>query len=126
MIEDIALMRVLPNMTVLAPSDAIQTGKIVELMAENYGPMYARVGRANVPIIYEKEYMENMISLESNKNLTLSTLESKIINIAKIEHSARKEKISTTQWIKEAEIVLGKKPIIYNTIVNFLFMKGKV
>jgi len=37
MIEDIALMRVLPNMTVLAPSDAAQTGKIVELMASNKG-----------------------------------------------------------------------------------------
>jgi len=36
MIEDIALMRVLPNMTVLAPSDATQTAKIVELMAENW------------------------------------------------------------------------------------------
>src|SRR5512137_2193964 len=35
MIEDIALMRALPNMTVLAPSDAIQTKKIVHLMAEN-------------------------------------------------------------------------------------------
>jgi len=34
MIEDIALMRVLPNMTVIAPSDATQTGKIVHLMAE--------------------------------------------------------------------------------------------
>jgi len=55
MIEDIALMRVLPNMTVIAPSDATQTGKIVHLMAENKGPMYARVGRADAPIIYEKK-----------------------------------------------------------------------
>jgi transketolase len=60
MIEDIALMRVLPNMTVIAPSDAIQTEKIVELMAENYGPMYARVGRADVPIIYDKGYVDNI------------------------------------------------------------------
>lgn len=60
MIEDIALMRVLPNMTVFAPSDATQTRKIVEIMAENFGPMYARVGRANAPLIYKKEDLSNL------------------------------------------------------------------
>jgi transketolase len=60
MIEDIALMRVLPCMSVLAPSDAMQTGKIVHLMAEETGPMYARVGRADAPLIYEKKDVEDM------------------------------------------------------------------
>ena len=60
MIEDLALMRVLPNMTVLAPSDANQTRRIVELMAENKGPMYARVGRANAPIIYSKNELKQI------------------------------------------------------------------
>jgi transketolase len=60
MIEDIALMRVLPNMTVIAPSDAVQTGKIVHLMAEEHGPMYARVGRADAPLIYKKEDVEDI------------------------------------------------------------------
>ena len=54
MIEDIGLMRVLPNMIVIAPSDATQTKKIVHLMAEKKGPMYARVGRADAPLIYGK------------------------------------------------------------------------
>jgi transketolase len=60
MIEDIALMRVLPNMSILVPSDANQTKKIVEIMASMKGPMYARVGRANAPIIYDDEYVENV------------------------------------------------------------------
>ena len=68
MIEDLALMRVLPNMTVIAPSDAIQTSKIVELMAENYGPMYARIGRADAPIIYKEEDIDN---LEIGKGLII-------------------------------------------------------
>lgn len=55
MIEDIALMRVLPNMTVITPSDAPQTRCLVELMAQTPGPMYARVGRANAPIIYSAD-----------------------------------------------------------------------
>jgi transketolase len=60
MIEDLALMRVLPNMTVFAPSDATQTGKIVHLMAENYGPMYARVGRDDAPLIYKKDDLDDI------------------------------------------------------------------
>ena len=60
MIEDIALMRVLPNMTVIAPSDATQTGQIVHLMAEQKGPMYARVGRADAPLIYHKDDLKDI------------------------------------------------------------------
>jgi transketolase len=55
MLEDFALMRVLPNMTVMAPSDASQVKKIVYLMAETQGPMYARIGRADAPLIYSEK-----------------------------------------------------------------------
>jgi transketolase len=60
MIEDLTLMRVLPNMTVLAPSDAMQTRRLVELMATTPGPMYARIGRANSPIVYTKEDIKDI------------------------------------------------------------------
>jgi transketolase len=60
MIEDLTLMRVLPNMTVLAPSDATQTRRLVELMAITEGPMYARIGRANAPILYKKEELSDI------------------------------------------------------------------
>ena len=60
MIEDLTLMRVLPNMTVLAPSDATQTRRLVELMATTEGPMYARIGRANAPVLYGKEDIEDI------------------------------------------------------------------
>jgi transketolase len=66
MIEDLTLMRVLPNMTVLAPSDATQTRRLVELMATTQGPMYARIGRANAPILYTKE---NLKDIEIGKGL---------------------------------------------------------
>ena len=76
MIEDIALMRVLPYMTVFAPSDATQTGRIVELMAENKGPMYARVGRADAPLIYEKRELSDIkigkgIVVEDGSDITI-------------------------------------------------------
>jgi len=47
-------------MTVFAPSDATQTKKIVYLMAETEGPMYARVGRANAPLIYSEKEVQNL------------------------------------------------------------------
>ena len=75
MIEDIALMRALPNMSVLAPSDAIQTKKIVYLMAQNKDPIYARVGRADAPIIYSEKELQKLkigkgILVEEGKDIT--------------------------------------------------------
>jgi transketolase len=78
MLEDFALMRVLPNMTVMAPSDATQTKKIVHLMAEEYGPMYARVGRANAPLIYSNKQVEDLnigkgLIVEDGSDITFIT-----------------------------------------------------
>jgi len=76
MIEDIGLMRVLPNLTVIAPSDATQTGRIVELMATSWGPMYARVGRADAPLIYGKNDLKDIkigkgITLKDGSDVTI-------------------------------------------------------
>lgn len=49
MVEDLALMRALPNMTVLCPSDAPSTKWAVEAAYEHHGPVYVRLGRAPVP-----------------------------------------------------------------------------
>ncbi|MFA6431683.1 MAG: transketolase family protein [Candidatus Margulisiibacteriota bacterium] len=49
--EDIAIMRVLPNMTVVVPSDGIETEKAIRAAADFYGPMYIRLGRAKTPTI---------------------------------------------------------------------------
>jgi transketolase len=51
-IEDIALMRAVPNMTVVVPSDAVQTAWAVNAAAALDGPVYMRLGRAPVPVIY--------------------------------------------------------------------------
>ncbi len=50
-LEDIAIMRVLPNMTVLCPVDTIEAKKATRWMAQNYGPCYMRTSRAPVPVI---------------------------------------------------------------------------
>ncbi len=54
MLEDIGLMRGLPNMTVLSVSDDIQTKWAVEEISKIKGPVYLRLGRLASPVIYEE------------------------------------------------------------------------
>jgi transketolase len=51
MLEDIALMRVLPNMVVLAPCDSLEAEKMTEAMAKDKRPNYMRLAREATPII---------------------------------------------------------------------------
>lgn len=51
-LEDIALMRVVPNMIVLSPSDEIQTKWIIKEAAKYKGPVYIRLSRPSTPDIY--------------------------------------------------------------------------
>ncbi len=52
MLEDVALMRVLPNMKVLVPADYSAAAAAIRLAAATPGPVYVRMGRANVPTVY--------------------------------------------------------------------------
>ena len=54
-IEDIALMRVIPNMIVIAPADVHEARKAVLAAAKYEGPVYIRVGRSNTPVITTPE-----------------------------------------------------------------------
>ncbi len=53
-LEDIACMRILPNMVVINPSDAISTKKAIFSIAQYKGPVYVRLGRAGVPVLYDE------------------------------------------------------------------------
>ncbi len=55
MLEDIALMRVLPNMVVVAPGDSIEAEKATKLIAENGKPTYIRLAREKTPIFSTDE-----------------------------------------------------------------------
>lgn len=50
-IDDIALMQVLPHMTVLSPCDAAETEQMVKAMVESKGPMYIRINRNDLPVV---------------------------------------------------------------------------
>lgn len=54
MLEDISLMRTLPNMTVMCTSDDVQTKWAVREISKISGPVYLRLSRMETPIIYEE------------------------------------------------------------------------
>lgn len=53
-VEDIAMMRCLPNMTVFVPADAMETRAAVLAAAEIDGPVYIRLGRSGVPVLHDE------------------------------------------------------------------------
>lgn len=54
--EDFALMRVIPGMTVMCPSDFVEAKKMVKAAYELDGPVYIRFGRAATPIIHDEDF----------------------------------------------------------------------
>ena len=59
--EDVSLMRGLPNMTVIVPGDYEQTRQAVRFAASYNGPVYIRLSRMNVPDIFDKTISSQLI-----------------------------------------------------------------
>jgi transketolase len=55
-VEDIAIMRSIPRMSVIVPSDSVSTKSIVKAIADIPGPFYVRLTRSSTPVIYEKGF----------------------------------------------------------------------
>ena len=49
-------MRAIPGMVVLSPADAVETEKMVFAAAEYEGPVYVRLGRLNIPVLFDENY----------------------------------------------------------------------
>lgn len=73
-ITDIALMRAIPNMTVVSVSDAVETEKAVFAAAEYEGPVYLRLSRAAAPVIYDENMKFKIgkgITVREGKDVTI-------------------------------------------------------
>ena len=53
---DTALMRSMPNVTVIEPADAVEVRKFIPKIAEHKGPIYLRLTRAEVPVLFDEDY----------------------------------------------------------------------
>jgi transketolase len=65
-IEDIAIMRAIPHMTVLIPADTIAVGKLTWIMSQKYGPFYMRMARSATPLVHSESQ-----EFEIGKGITL-------------------------------------------------------
>lgn len=73
-LEDVALMRVLPEMKVIVPSDCREVKQVLEYAANTKGPMYIRIPRTNLNDIFDEKYKFNAfngVKLKEGKDLTI-------------------------------------------------------
>ncbi len=104
---DVALMRVLPEMTVIVPADGPETEQVIHAVAEYDGPVYVRLGRAKVPAVMPEGYRFRLgkahtfhigkdaniiasgimvsVSLEAQKLLKAGGLDVGVINMSTIK-----------------------------------------
>lgn len=75
-LEDISLMRSIPNMTVIVPADAEETRQAIKFAAEFNGPVYIRISRSNLPDIFDSAYKfdyKKANIIKEGKDITLIT-----------------------------------------------------
>ncbi len=115
-LEDISLMRGLPNMMVFVPGDYIQTKKIVEYASKYQGPVYIRLSRMNVPCVFGDDYKfdpNKAVILKEGSDVTLVTCGDVISEVLKAAEILENKGIS-------AEVINTPviKPLDCGTILN--------
>lgn len=74
-VEDISIMRAIPNMVVIHPADGVETKAAIIKAAEYKGPVYIRLGRSKVPVIFdESDYKFELgkgIKMRDGKDVTI-------------------------------------------------------
>jgi len=55
-LEDVAIIRTIPGVTVICPGDPVEIKKTVHAVAEHYGPVYIKIGSPKMPILYQEDY----------------------------------------------------------------------
>ena len=134
-VDDIAIMRVLPNMKVFSPADYYETKKIVKARAEIDGPCYIRVNRNDVPVVTDPDapfefgkvkvmkdgadvviYATGFMvyqSLEAAKLLEAEGISAKVVNVATIKPldcegvTAAAKGMKAAITVEEASIIGG-------------------
>jgi transketolase len=114
-LEDIAIMRTLPNMTVLVPVDAVETKKIVRASIKHNGPVYIRINRNDLPIYTDEggEYeIGHIYKIREGKDIVIfanGVMVSKAIGATEILEkegiSVRIMNVSTVKPLKKEEVL---------------------
>lgn len=96
MLEDISMMRTLPNMKVISPSDDIETKWAIEEAYKQVGPVYVRLSRLATPIIYEENQkfeFGKMIQIGEGTDATIFATGDVVSEAIKAKEELEKKKI---------------------------------
>lgn len=123
--EDIALMRVIPNMTIINPADGVEAKAAVLAMADHAGPVYMRFGRLAVPVFNDadtyKFELGKGIQLKDGSDITI------IATGLMVNEAVEASKILAEQGINARVINIHTiKPIDKDIIVKAAKETGKI
>lgn len=95
--EDLAIMRALPNMTVVAPGDPIETDLALRALVRHEGPVYLRLNRAGDRIVHTKKpsfILGKAITVQRGKDITLVSTGAMLSVVIETAKALDKEGIS--------------------------------
>lgn len=85
-LEDIALMRTLPNMRLIVPADSTETASVIDYITKNYGPFYVRLTRSDLMKVHDDNYTFRMGKgeiLKDGEDITIIAIGAMIENAIK-------------------------------------------
>ena len=97
MLEDLSLMRSIPNMTVLCTSDDVQTKWAIKEMAKIDGPVYIRLARVATPVIYDENQkfeIGKMVQIGDGTDATVFATGVEVAEALKAKEELEKENIN--------------------------------
>ena len=123
-IEDVAIMRALPNMTVLVPADGEETRQVIYAAAQYKGPVYIRMGRLDVPLLFDENY-----TFEIGKANVVREGSDVVVfaNGVKVTAALEAAQELEAEGIKVAVVnVASVKPLDAETIISYAQKTGAV
>jgi len=123
-VEDISLMRSIPNMVVLNPADDVEAKQAIFAATEYYGPVYIRLGRAATPTIHDENYKFEIGKGEVLKEGSDVAIIATGIMVAKALEAAEKLK---AEGINATVVNIGTiKPLDKELIIKVAKETGKI
>lgn len=95
--DDIALMRVLPGITILNPSDSVMTKACLHSAYKNSGPTYVRIDKGSLPVLYNPEsldFSEGLYELSEGTEVTIVATGIMVHQALKVANELTKHSIS--------------------------------
>ena len=115
-LEDVALMRNIPHMTVIVPADCKECEEVIKYAALHDGPMYIRIARSNVPDVFGDDYHFNIhkaVVMEEGKDVSVFTNGETLAEVLGAAEILKKDGISV-----EVIHVPVVKPLDIDTVIT--------